>query len=347
MSTTISCTDPNFTVSPYNWASITIGSTPAISTANIGAFIDFSFSGTSATLNIDTSSMNQAGYIVQVFYSVDGGALVQAPNVVYPNTTIAIATGLSNTTHTLLVWCNNLFGNEDLWPGALALTVTGITLDTGGTITASLASNLPYLIEYGDSTMMGVQSQAYGCFGTQIASLLRLRSGNCAFSGQGWTTGVIGTSPGLVAGWQSIFNGQSRTFSPAPQILLNNMGENQSVVASTVTTWLGNVRSVLPNAYINQLMPFNQSPSNVPTNITQIKLGYANYIAANPSENRMNVIDLSTTGQTIINNSTYSPDGTHPNLAGCALLASIVAPQIIGAAQQGNSPSFSPRIGRY
>lgn len=351
MSTTISVTDPNFSVSPYTWASITVGgSTPAIRSVYSSAFINPSFTGTSAVLNVDTSSLS-GDYAVQSFCSIDGGAYTQLPNIVPGTTSMTLATGLSNGTHTLSLFVCGLFdvsGNGDLWPGNLSLTVTGITLDTGGSLIA--APSKASLLEYGDSTMMGYtgsQVIGYASFGTMLGVNLGMSSGDCAFSGQGWTTGVAGTSPGLVAGWQGIYNGQSRTFSPTPQILINNMGENQTVVAATVTTWLGSVRAVLPNVYINQIMPFNQTPSNVATNVTQIKLGFSNYISANPSENRMNVIDLGSGGQTIVNNSTYSQDGIHPNIAGCALFASIVAPMIVGAAQAGNSPSLSPRIGRF
>lgn len=345
MPTTISVTNAGFTRSPYNWAAITLsGSVDAIRAVNSGAFVDFSFTGTSISFNVDTSSWS-SGYGMGIYYLLDG--IAHTTIVSLGDTSLAIATGLSDTTHTIKLFLDYPAGSTDLWPGNLSLTITGVVLDAGKTITASVESTLPCVLEFGDSTMMGYTGAStigYASFGVQLGAQIGYRVGNCGFSGQGWTTGGSGTSPGLVAGWQSVYNGQSRAFSPTPALVVNNMGENSTVVAATVTTWLGSVRGVLPTCPILQIQPFNQTPSNVATNVLQITQGYADYIAANPSENKMRIINGGAAWQAIIGNATYSGDGIHPNQAGCAYFATLAA-QLAGLiAQLPGSPSPSPAM---
>jgi len=323
--TFVPCTDAAFSRSPYNWASVVVSSTNCIRAVNVGAFINPSFTGTSVIVNLNTSV---TGNNYKFSYSIDGGALTEV-SVFAGDTSKTLATGLSDTTHTLLIMFTWAAGSDSRWIDSspmLQMTVTGLTLDTGRQLIAKPLPARGRMLLYGDSTMEMPQdgSQSYGI---QLGNLLSILTGNCSFSGQTWEATVL-TIPGLADSYNLIYQGQTRSFTPEPTVILNNMGYNGTPTAPLVQATLEAIRAACPNAWINQSLPFQQAGKAA--NVAAIKAGVASYLAAHPSDTKLWLLDLGSAGQAIIDNPTYSADGVHPNAAGALALATLTAPLVKG-----------------
>lgn len=335
--TFIPVTDSNFSRSPYNWASVTVSSNACIRAVNVGAFINPSFSGTSLALDVDTSATGATQY--KFSHSIDGAALTEV-SVFAGDTQKIIATGLSDTTHSLLIMFTWAAGSSSRWIDGtpmLQMTIRGVTLDTGKSLTASPVPARGRMLLYGDSTME-MAEDGYNSYGMNLGRAINTLTGNCSFSAQKWESTVLDI-PGLVSAYNLIYQGQTRSFATEPQIILNNMGYNGSPSAADVQTTLELIRAACPNAWINQSLPFQQAGRAA--NVTAIKNGVTNYLAAHPSDSRLWLLDLGSAGQAIIDNPAYSSDGIHPNPAGALFLAQITAPLIKGGLSLATAVSIA------
>lgn len=347
MSTTIAVNDASvvYGLSPYNWYQN--GST-SLKTVNPGAYIKFNFTGTSLAVVVDVSSLTAAstasGLYPVIAYTVDG--VRTTAQLTSSSSSVVLATGLADATHTFkldLIGVDES-GTIDRWnTPSMALTITSFTVDTGKAASQVTLNSGGFYLSYGDSITEGavvlanatnpptyaqVEDATLG-YQQLIASYLNMEYGNCAFAGQSWTGGVSNV-PGLPTSYTSLYSGQSRTFSPAPTIVTVNMGTNGSVTAGTVTSFMTSLRaSVGPGGQINMFIPFGQQ------NASAITTGYNNYVSGAPTDARVNLIDLSTTGSGIVSANSY--DTVHPNTMGQLLLFNALVASLVNPRKPGRT----------
>lgn len=272
---TINVTDSDWFFSPYNWYKS--GSTYA-QTTNPGAYFKTKWTGTSIKLNVDVSVLSgastSAGDYPRFLYRVDGNTYTSRL-LTSADTQITLATGLSDTTHTLevvLVAC--AWDSKDRWnTPIMAFRVTGMELDPLKDVaTPDIYSGR--MIVYGDSHSEGHEVTAAGVSVTnQDASLaapfilgraFECEVGVVAFAGQGWavSNGSNHNVPKLEDAWDFYYSGQSRLsgglFSPAPGFIVVLEGKNdssgvQAAVEATLPGW----RTAAPSARIVVGLPPN------------------------------------------------------------------------------------------
>lgn len=319
-STTIAVNDPAITssLSPGNWK--TNGSTSIIA-INEGASIGpFNFTGTSCALQTPTGIQ-----YIYVAYSVDGGAYSQA--LITPATTSTVlATGLSDTTHSVMVimTIHDFDSSGNQWAGTDALAITGIVVDTGKVLTSATQPANGAMLFLGDSLTAGAGLQStlnVQNWPRLVANNYNAPVGIIGFSGQGYEVGPP-VEPVAIDTMPYIYNGVSRNFSaPVPRCVTVLYGYNGTTTAADVTAYLTALRAAIGSApYIKQIVPFSQA------NVSAITTGVADYISANPSDTRVALIDLGAPGKAIVDNPTYAPDGTHLNIPGCAAMAPLLIP---------------------
>lgn len=347
MSTTIAINDASLLggLSRYNW--YRNGST-SLTSVNPGAYLKFNFTGTSLAVVVDMTAVNAtgtgAGAYPVIAYTVDGVRATR--QLLSTDTSITLATGLADTTHTFRLDFigTDESGNTDRWTTpSMALVITSFTVDTGKAVTQATLRNGGWMLVYGDSitegavTLGAANNPPYyaqvedATTGWQqiVADHLNVEYGNCAFAGQQWSSTGASNVPGLATSYNLLFSGQSRTFSPAPNLALINMGTNGSVTAGTVTTFLGNLRTAVgAGCQITLVIPFGQ------LNVTAITDGFDDYVTANPTDLRVNLIDLGSAGSSIV--SAHSYDTVHPDATGQALLAAAVIPSLVYPLTAGN-----------
>lgn len=320
--------------SPENWTNS--GSAYAL-TINEGAYFKINFTGTSFALNVDVSALSGygAGYYPTLKWQVDGGTAVRR-QCLSTDTTITVSTGLADTTHSLVVWLDGMdeSTNTNRWSAGLSgLKLTGLVVDTGKTITA--ATNYPRrMIVFSDSIGSGsvalgsvsggnysfVQSASIG-WAALLAANYQLEYCNVSFCGQGFETGIQGV-PAVTSSYNLRMSGISRTFSTSYNIAIVQFGTNGGLSSGSVLQGLlENIRTALgTTTKIYLIQPLNQNA------VATIAAGYASYIAAHPTDANIAKIDLGATGAAIVTSNSY--DGTHPNAAGYALIATAYAAQI-------------------
>jgi hypothetical protein len=357
MSTTISVNDQAVVhgLSPYNWYQ---NGSASIQTPNPGAFDTFGFTGTSIGVTVDTSAMVTAGYASNIYpvlkWYIDG-VLQPTHQIISTDTLISLASSLASENHVLILYLMGVdeSGVSNRWtPPTMSLVIDNYVLDTGATTYTVPLPNAGYYLSLGDSISEGavtlgsannppsyaqVEDATLG-YQYILAQQLNLILGNVAFAGEGWTTGVSSV-PGLATTYNLIFAGQSRVFTPQPNLITVNMGTNGTVTAATVTTFMTNLRAACPIAFINMIVPFGQA------NAANITTGYNNYVTGAPTDLLVNLINLGSTGSSIVSANSY--DTVHPNIQGHILLAAALLPLIKYPLTQGNGPSLTSRGGRF
>jgi hypothetical protein len=122
--------------SPYNWTTATFSSTSSI---NSGAYFRTLFSGSSVVLNFNTTA--NTAPLSEIYYRIDGYE-AQSPWTVSTVATTIVPAMPSNTTaypyHFLEVVVKSTSQNINRWnsPSATAVTFTGLTLASSGTVVA-------------------------------------------------------------------------------------------------------------------------------------------------------------------------------------------------------------------
>lgn len=333
MSNTVAVSDSTIqgSQSAYNW--YTSGSTYMLS-INPGAYLTPGFTGTSLSVGVDVSVLMSNGlpptYYPVVKYSVDGGAYTST-RLVSGQTSITVATGLTDTTHTFFIVFtgSDAGGNDQWWNGNNALRITNFTVDTGRVTVLNSQTYAGTYWALGDSITAGVGALNNPVFslaedptlGYQalIAAYFGRPYGNVAFSGQGWTGTSSGVPP-FPSTYNLILSGVSRTFTPVPSLITVNEGSNSAPSSSAdVVTMLGNLRACGDaNTVIFLIIPFNQSAVTVLTN------GYNTYHASNPTE-KTYLLDLGSAGASVVTANSYD-GGSHPNATGYAILAGMLEP---------------------
>jgi hypothetical protein len=335
MSTTFNVDDPAFQsgLSPANW--YRNGST-FVRAINGGASVRLGFTGTSIGIAVDVSSLS--GYSAALYpyigWSIDGGS-ISRHQLLSSDTIISVATGLADTAHAITIWVSSLDGGFGTirWDGSSSVTITGVVVDTGKTISAPVDPNGGVVIFFGDSISEyaienppGGQAGAFSmkAWTAAVAEQLGALDCRCAFSGQGWDVGIEGV-PQFIDAWPDIMSGVSRSTSPAPRYIFIAHGQNGSADAGDVTATLEGMRSAYgASPYIQLMIPFSRS------NETGITNGYNDYVSDNPGDDRITLINLGAAGKAIVDNTAYAPDGVHLNELGVTQMVPLIMPNVLG-----------------
>ena len=348
-SATISVTDSNIVHSPYNWHT-----EPAYTeTPNPGAYLKLGFTGTSIAANLDLSPLTDAKVSPEQYplirYSIDNGpgTVVQlSPK----SRLLQCATGLKSDDHTLFLQYVSGYVFLDFWTPVNVLKITEFLVDDGAMSvpTKSQTKNALFL---GDSITNGDDDTATFAGGitnavdTQdatigypsvVAAATGSEYGAVAYGGASWDgTAADGHTPGLMTFWSMIDKDHSRlvknkiseklqdSFTPIPDDIYVNMGENRTPKVDDVVKLIGKLRmasSFDTNIFI--IVPFSGRAR------TQLNAGVKLFReSAGRPELKVFLLDLGNNLYLPGNRPTlFSVDGQHPLATLHALLgAQIVA----------------------
>lgn len=315
--------------SPYNW--YFNGSTSARSSCP-AAYLRFKFSGSTAVaLRVDTSGQTGSGINMGVKWSIDGGA-VQTGTILEATSTFTLASGLGGGTHTVEFTIVGFDANLGLWSGVPIgrLEITGIQLDSGGTVAAPDNIRPKRAVVYGDSISIAAFLPDINQAWASIVPLaLNAEYGVVGYSRQGWAYPGYGDVPGVFvtgddtnSSWNKFYAGLSRlvsgAFSPPPDYVFASLGTNDNfnsvsdaTVTASVQNWLTAVRAAAPGARICVIIPSSQYKASAITagfNAYQIAIG----------DWRNTLVDLGAAAAFGLNGTPTPPtvtsnDGVHPN----------------------------------
>lgn len=261
-STSIAPNNAGLVYSPYNW---NVGSSNAI-TAQPGAYFKTLFTGTTCVLNFSVSNMQSPAS--QIWWRIDNNSSwTQASVAATVSLTIPSVT-LSNSDipyHLLEV----IYKGQDPASGANAwdptttgtlVNFTGLTLDSASSVAAPSKLSKNILI-YGDSITEGVrtagesasptpsQNDAQQGWAYQLGKMLGAEVGIVGSGGCGYTATFRGV-PALSTAYNLLYSGQSRSFSPVPDLTIINHGVNDGGASSgTITTAVTTVLNGLLAAF--------------------------------------------------------------------------------------------------
>lgn len=358
----IATSDSNWKFSPYNWATVS-GAKVAV---NGGAYCRLGFTGTGVTIDIDVSSMVSGGvdasWYPSIRYSVDNGP--QTDLQLTPSTTGLTISGLASGTHSIEIvylrgWWENIGGTApDRWTTPVyCLKITGATIDAGASTAApTWLSNSMFWA--GDSISEGIRAQntdvqpacqnAYESVPMFLAQAMGCELGNVSFGGQNYAAG-FSSIPAFNTAYASVFNGQSRlsggVLSPAPAHVCIWHGANGGASSGDVQAAIGNMRTVAPSADIWVIVPVGG------VGRSGITSGVSAYLAANPAETKVYLIDLGASwevGLTGFGSATkQAVDNLHPRANWNARIACAIVEEMAGTlAGGGGSPVGFPSSSR-
>ncbi len=262
--------NPAIVYSPYTW---NIGAGKAI-TNNAGAYLRLMFTGTSCALVFDVAAM--AAPASQIWWRIDNSAWTQATLAATVTLAIPSAT-LSNADvpyHFLEVVVKSTTETANRWNAGTSTRVilTGIRLDAGAVLLAPGKAPLNLLI-YGDSITEGVRTlgesaasdtdrnDAMMGWAYRLGALLGAETGIVGFGAQGLAGGGSGNVPALGSSWNLLYAGVARSFTPAPDLVVINIGTNDggANTVAAMTGLLDNLIAACPGKPIAVLRPFNGS----------------------------------------------------------------------------------------
>ena len=331
MTTAIAPNNAGILYSPYNW---NVGASSAV-TINAGAYFKTLFSGASCVLNFTVTYM--ASPASELWWRIDDGPLTEA-NVAATVTLTIPAQTASNADvpyHLLEVIVKSTTETANRWNSVgsatgTAVIFTGLTLDAAAAVVAPLAAAKNLLI-YGDSITEGVRTcgeaatydtdrnDAWACWSYRLGALLGAEVGVVGFGASGLSVVGSGNVPILGTSYNLLYQGQSRTFSPLPNLVAFNEGTNDgnTNIVAAMTGVLNGILAACAGSPIAVLRPFN---GNQAANL-QAAIAACNNPAA------CHYID--TTG---FFNTAYGADAMALHPSGPNDLA-IIAPQIAAAVQ--------------
>ena len=320
--------NPAIIYSPYNW---NVSGASAV-TINAGAYFSTLFTGASCVLNFDVSAMVSPAS--EIWWKCDNGPWTAATltggtvAVTIPSVTAGNA---DVPYHLLEVYVKSSTETANRWNTGVNSTqvrFTGLTLAAGAAILATQTAPRRLLI-YGDSITEGVRTlgesatndtdrnDAGLCWSLQLSELLGAEVGVVGFGATGLTLAGSGNVPALPSSWNYLYAGVSRSFSPAPDAVIFNIGQNDGTTntVAIMTALLNSVLAACPTAQVIVLRPFN---GNQAANLQAA-------IAASSAPGRCFYID--TTG---FFNTAYGSDSLNVHPSGPNNIG-IIAPQIAAA----------------
>lgn len=334
--TMVPVSDSHIFYSPYNWYQS--GSAYAQS-PNPGAYLKVGFTGTKVGVNVDVSPLTNAkvpaAQYPVVRYSVDHGPAVTI-QLTPETSSLSCATGLRAGNHTLRLEYVAGYVFLDFWSPVNVMRVTGLTLDEGAK-TVAPADRLPLnALFLGDSITNGDDNTATFAGGitnavdtqdaTQgypaiVAAGIGTEYGIVAYGGASWDrTAADGNTPGLMTFHSMLDKVHSRLvdgkFSPVPDDIFVNMGENAGPSEDQVPKLLASLRAASgAKTNIFLMIPFSGRAR------ASLSAGFSDYRKAAPSDSQTHLLDLGDSPYLKLAGPTmYSVDGQHPLVSHHAIL---------------------------
>lgn len=259
--------DTAIAYSPYTW---NVTSTVA-KTINPGAYFKTLFSGNYCALAFDLTGINTP--LPQIEYRVDGfGAWISAP--VAATVELTIPTDTQNyQKHLLEVVVKSTTETQPRWnTQSTAVVLNNIALGVGETATRP-ETQADNVIFFGDSITEGVRTvnstassdtdrnDATQGWAFKLGQMLGVEFGIVGFGGTGIAkTSGSGSVPSLQVSYNQLWNGQARSFTPEPKLIVINHGTNDSgTIISACTNMLNLLLAACPTAKIAVIQPFNGS----------------------------------------------------------------------------------------
>jgi hypothetical protein len=233
--------------------------------------------------------------------------------------------GAQNRKHLLEVIVKSTSETLARWSSsATMVTITGIDIDASGTVTAPVRRSKNILI-YGDSITEGVRTKnntatndtdrndILGDYSYALSTAVDAEVGIVAFGGTGVITAGSGGVPALTTSYNLMYSGVSRTFSPAPDLVIYLEGRNDvGSITSGLVTVMNGVLAAAPASKQLVMVPFAGTHSS---EITAAVASVGSQATA-----------LSTTGWW---NTADSSDGIHPyDYAHLGLIAPMLFPSV-------------------
>lgn len=258
----IPATDPQFLagLSPLNW----IRTTNGVHSPVCGASLTLAFPGTkNVVLEVDTARLNypSPSRFPILAWNVGDGPL-QTHQLAAGEKSIVLSDAVENPVINLYI--KGLSPFEDRFHGdvpANAVSISGLRVDDGTTVTAPRPGKL--WLNLGDSILSGdgaayagsqgrppddqwaASDDARASYGYLLAKHFNFRESRLAFGGYAWSGGG-GNNPDVSGLLDQITSTTSRLkddkLSPAPNLVLINLGENRAPKAETVIAALTKLR---------------------------------------------------------------------------------------------------------
>jgi hypothetical protein len=314
---TIYCDNAAIVKSPTNWVLSGSAGAQAAETVWPGSYMRLRFDGTAININISTAGLSAYPWVL---YQVDSLNPVIA-KLTAGQTAISI-TGLSAGAHELNViyQARDDYNQAGTWGDAQKLQIVSFVPSGGTGLLAAPAARPKRAIIYGDSitaglavtappgvtTAVGVNA-ATASYANHIGVGLNAEFDQAGCGADGWTVGGVGGFPALPSGWNLKKPGVPRSLAAHDYVVVIH-GYNDGatdIASSVVTNWITAVRATTA-AWIFICVPFSGRQRGA------ITAGVASYIAANPSEAKVKVIDLGSFYQSA-QSGYYTTDGIHPN----------------------------------
>jgi lysophospholipase L1-like esterase len=351
----VAISDPAFFFSPYNTFSDGPGPLQANNVREgssyvlwnqAGSYLKVSFTGTSAVLVLDTSSITE-GEMPKVKWSLDDGPMVTR-QLARGQTALPLASKLKSGQHTLLFSLAAIDINEDRWKVPKeAIRIKALQLDAGSRVlplSGPVTVRHKNAVFFGDSITEGAwllgdsfqqsngkyldwvsRSDATLAWPATLAAALHTEYGNCGSGGTSWIRPMHPYRPPLTESWDWFFAGHSRLLSgkltPTPDYVFVNLGTNDGAndTSAAVLPWLQAVRkAVAKQTLIFVLIPFGQQNRE------------SLYRAVERShDSKVKIVDLGPDWSKGLHHygqpSLVSFDGLHPNLDASGLYACLLA----------------------
>jgi lysophospholipase L1-like esterase len=329
---TISVNNSGLFWSPYSW---NVNGSTSSGTCTSGAYLKFNFTGSTAC-SISITGSNWSGFSTFpiIKYTLNNGPITES-TLSSSTTSVSIATGLSTgSVNSVVFWLVSNVTSQDRWTTPTSvLSITGITLDTGGSVSLPTLAPMRALF-YGDSITEGANdgdgtttNDASRAWPWYVGPALQAEWGQIGYEGQGWVRGgdenvppIFTPSNDTSSAWNKYWTGASRlssgTLTPAPDYIIINEGTNDqdfsesgSAVIASVSGLLAALRTAAPNAKIFVMVPFGGMEA------ANILTGYTNYETSAPDAKcyYLNESTLTSLGLTDGGSATaQSTDGIHP-----------------------------------
>jgi hypothetical protein len=313
---TFYCDNANIIKSPRNWVATGTAGAMAAESVWPGSYMRLRFNGTAISINVSTAGLSSYPWVLYQVNDLSPVAVKLSPG----QTAISISS-LSAGDHELniIYQAKDDIGNAGSWANAQQLKIVSFS-PTGGTGVLSAPSARPKkAVIFGDSiteganigtgaptvAAAGINSAATASYSHHLGVGLNAEFDQCGMSGNGWSAAGYGGFPNFINSWNLAKSGVTRDFAGYDYIVVNHgRNDTSGIASSVVTNWLTAVRAV-SQAHIFLLIPFageNRAP---------ITTGAANYIAANPSESKVHVIDLGSTFYQSVATGYYTLEGVH------------------------------------
>ncbi|MCX7382488.1 MAG: SGNH/GDSL hydrolase family protein [Alphaproteobacteria bacterium] len=254
--------------SPFGWNVQAASAT----TANAGSGFRTLFTGVICVLTFDVSGMVTPAS--QLWWRIDNGPWTQATLAASITCSVPAATAGNADVpyHLLEVVVKSITETQNRWNAGASARVafTGLSLSAGALVAAPRAAPLRLLV-FGDSLTEGVRTLGEAAsldtdrndatlgWAFRLGALLGAEVGVVGFGGQGLLAGGSGNVPALGGSFASLYAGTSRSFGPAPDLVVIDIGANDGV-ADTVAAMTGVLNGLIaacPAKPIAVLRPFN------------------------------------------------------------------------------------------